>query len=127
MIRVMKTWINRRISWHRITNLIPCLRITRNLIKTLFIPNHMRSLLIGAILSASLCWAQTSNKLLLFTAGYRLPVTKPMIINSGRGLYVEAGINPLWFASQKVSFGFFGGYALRDNFWNTSFNDQFSS
>jgi hypothetical protein len=80
------------------------------------------------LLLQNFCWSQCqTNRLLLFTAGYRLPVTKPMIINSGQGLYVEAGINPLWFAAKKIGFGVFGGYALKDNFWNTSFNSQFVS
>jgi hypothetical protein len=85
-------------------------------------------LLFILLILPSLCWSQNqTNRLLLFTAGYRLPVTKPMIINSGHGLYVEAGVNPLWFATKKIGFGFFGGYAMRDNFWNTSFNAQFAT
>jgi hypothetical protein len=78
------------------------------------------------LFTIQISFAQQNDHLLMFTAGYRLPVTKAMIINSGHGLYVEAGINPLWFA-KNAGLGIFGGYAMRDNFWNTSFSDGFVS
>lgn len=85
----------------------------------------MKRFLLAAIFLQTYCLAQNQNRIVLFTAGYRMPVAKPMIINSGHGLYLEAGIDPLWFSSNKIHFSIFGGYALRDNFWSTSFNQNF--
>ncbi len=87
----------------------------------------MRVLLLIAILFQSFCFSQQPNKFFDFSMGYRMPTTKPVIINSGHGLYVEAGIDPLWFVSKKIHISIFGGYALRDNLWSTSFNDNFAA
>jgi hypothetical protein len=76
-------------------------------------------------LAAQICLSQSNSKPFLFTAGYRLPASKAMIINSGHGLYVEAGINPAWFVSHKLLVGIFAGWGMRDNLWSTSFNDRF--
>jgi hypothetical protein len=61
----------------------------------------------------------------LFSAGYRLPVNKNIIINSGNGLYMEGGINFGPLISKDIVLGFYGGIALKDRFWSTSFNQDF--
>lgn len=65
------------------------------------------------------------SSLLLFTAGYRLPVNKASILNSGHGIYMEAGMNPGHFISKKLVVGLFAGWAWKDRFWSTSFNNDF--
>lgn len=64
--------------------------------------------------------------LFMFTAGYRLPVNKQTIINSGHGLYVEAGINSAYFfPGKQLQAGVFAGWAMTDKLWSTSFNQEF--
>ncbi|MCW3077763.1 MAG: hypothetical protein JWO32_2372 [Bacteroidetes bacterium] len=65
------------------------------------------------------------SSLFLFTAGYKLPLNKATIINSGHGLYIEAGINAAKFFSTKTVVAIYGGYALMDRLWSTSFNSNF--
>ncbi|MFY9308311.1 MAG: hypothetical protein WAQ28_04595 [Bacteroidia bacterium] len=69
--------------------------------------------------------SSAQSSLLLFTAGYRMPVNKATVINSGHGIYLEAGINPGYFASKKLVVGFFAGWAWKDRLWATSFNSDF--
>jgi hypothetical protein len=59
-----------------------------------------------------------------FTAGYRVPV-KNTLINSGHGIYTEAGINPGYLISKKLILGIYAGWAWKDNLWYTSFNRNF--
>jgi hypothetical protein len=61
----------------------------------------------------------------LFTLGYRLPVNKNIVLNSGNGLCLEAGINFGSLISKDLVLGFYGGMALKDRFWSTSFNGNF--
>jgi hypothetical protein len=61
----------------------------------------------------------------LFTAGYRVPVIQSSIINSGHGLYFEAGLNPGYLLSKKTVLGVFVGWAWKDGLWNTAFNREF--
>jgi hypothetical protein len=63
---------------------------------------------------------------LLFTAGYRVPIGRSPVINSGHGIYLEAGINPARLITKKMIAGVFVGLAWKDNLWNTSFNKEFT-
>lgn len=63
----------------------------------------------------------------LFSAGYRLPVNNNIILNSGRGLYLEGGINFGKLISKDIVLGIYGGMALKDRFWSTSFNENFAN
>ncbi|MES2394510.1 MAG: hypothetical protein V4549_00820 [Bacteroidota bacterium] len=65
------------------------------------------------------------SALFLFTAGYRMPVNENTIINSGRGLYFEGGLNPGILLSKKLVLGFYAGWAWKDKLWSTSFNSDF--
>lgn len=65
------------------------------------------------------------SSLFLFTAGYRMPVNKASVLNSGHGIYLEAGINPGYLVSRKLVVGFFAGWAWKDRLWATSFNGDF--
>jgi len=69
--------------------------------------------------------SQEKSPLLLFTAGYRMPVNKNSIINSGHGLYFEGGINPTHFVTKNLVIGTYIGWAWKDNAWSTSFNSNF--
>lgn len=61
-----------------------------------------------------------------FTAGYRIPVNKNNIINSGHGLYLEGGINPGNLISRRTLIGLYIGFAFQDKLWATSFDQNFS-
>lgn len=65
--------------------------------------------------------------LFIFAAGYRTPVNKQKIINSGHGFYVEGGINSAYFFPEKIQLGVFAGWAMTDKLWSTSFNNSFIS
>lgn len=65
--------------------------------------------------------------LFLLTAGYRMPVNNNIIINSGRGFYLEGGINPGRYISKNPVLGFYAGYAFMDRFWYTGFDQDFSA
>lgn len=67
------------------------------------------------------------SSLFLFTAGYKIPVNKNIIINSGHGLYIEGGVNPGHLISKNLVFGFYVGWAFQDRLWSTSFNQNFSN
>jgi hypothetical protein len=67
------------------------------------------------------------SSLFLFTAGYKVPVNKSIILNSGYGLYFEGGINPGKYISKKIIIGLYVGWAWRDGLWSTSFNNNFAS
>ena len=69
--------------------------------------------------------SQHQTSLFLFTAGYRTPVNKNIIINSGHGVYLEAGINIGRLISKEHVVGIYAGYAWMDRFWSTSFNTNF--
>lgn len=60
-----------------------------------------------------------------FTAGYRLPVANRSVINSGHGIYTEAGFNPGAFISGKTILGVFAGWGWKDNLWSTAFDGNF--
>jgi hypothetical protein len=61
----------------------------------------------------------------IFSAGYKMPVNKNKIIDSGHGVYVELGINPGYYFSKKLFAGVYLGYAGKDNLWSTSFSKRF--
>lgn len=61
-----------------------------------------------------------------FTVGYRVPLNKNKIINSGHGLYTEGGINLGRWISKNLVLGLYGGFAFQDRSWSTSFNQNFS-
>lgn len=54
-----------------------------------------------------------------------MPLNNATIINSGHGIYLEAGINPGHLVSKKLVIGFFAGWAWKDRLWSTSFNNEF--
>jgi hypothetical protein len=60
-----------------------------------------------------------------FTAGYRLPIVNRSVINSGHGIYTEAGFNPGAFLSDKAILGIFAGWGWKDNLWSTAFDGNF--
>lgn len=47
------------------------------------------------------------------------------VLNSGKGLGLEAGINPAWFFNSRLTLGVFAGVAMRDVFYNTKFSDAY--
>jgi hypothetical protein len=63
--------------------------------------------------------------LLSVTAGYRCPVNKSGILNSGHGLYFEGGLNAGYFLPNKQHIVVFCGWAWKDRLWTTSFNPVF--
>src|ERR1700751_2724323 len=69
----------------------------------------------------------TKRPSFLFTAGYRIPLNKNIIISSGHGIYIEVCINAGSLISKKLLLGLLGGYALQDRFWSTSFREKFSN
>jgi hypothetical protein len=69
--------------------------------------------------------ANSNRNFLLFTAAYKMPVTKDKIINSGHGFCFEAGINPAKFFGSKTVCGVYGGWSWMDRAWSTSFNNGF--
>ncbi len=54
-----------------------------------------------------------------------MPMNENTIINSGRGLYFEGGMNPGILISKKLVLGFYAGWAWKDKLWSTSFNSDF--
>lgn len=60
-----------------------------------------------------------------FTAGYRLPAAGNSVINSGHGIYTEAGFNPGAFLSGKTILGLFVGWGWQDKLWATAFDGDF--
>ncbi len=60
-----------------------------------------------------------------FTAGYRLPLANHSVINSGHGIYTEAGFNPGAFLSGKTILGLFAGWGWQDKLWATAFDGNF--
>lgn len=66
------------------------------------------------------------QSVLLFTAGYKVPTNKSTIINSGHGIYLEAGINPGKLINENLTLGLFGCVAFKDRLWNTSFTNNFA-
>ena len=78
----------------------------------------------------SLCAKYPSSQhqlsLIWFNSGYRVPVNKQNILNSGHGLYVELGINPGTLISKDLVLAIYGGWAFMDKAWNTFFNKDFS-
>lgn len=63
--------------------------------------------------------------LLSVTAGYRCPVSKASILNSGHGLYFEAGLNVGYFLAKKQKITLYGGWAWKDRLWTTGFDPGF--
>lgn len=70
---------------------------------------------------------KTEKSFFSFTAGYRVPITKNNIINSGHGLYLEDGVNPGNFISRNTILGLFAGFGFQDKLWATSFGQEFSN
>jgi len=64
--------------------------------------------------------------LLWFNSGYRVPINKQKILNSGHGLYAELGINPGGVITKDLLLAVYGGWAFMDRSWKTSFNKNFS-
>src|ERR1700741_5229648 len=62
----------------------------------------------------------------LFTSGYRVPLNKNRIINSGHGVYMEGGINAGGLIAENCIIGVYGGFAMQGRFWSTSFEKNFS-
>lgn len=62
---------------------------------------------------------------LLFSAGYRLPAYTGSISNSGRGVFLEAGVNAGRLISKNVLVGIFVGWGWKDNLWYSGFNNGF--
>lgn len=60
------------------------------------------------------------------SAGYRLPVHSGNVINSGRGVFIEAGVNPGKLISGKLLTGVFVGWGWKDNLWHSGFHKQFT-
>jgi hypothetical protein len=54
-------------------------------------------------------------------------VTKSNVISSGHGVYLEAGINPGKFISDKLILGLYAGWGWRGTAWSTSFSSSFTS
>jgi hypothetical protein len=82
----------------------------------------------GPPVGADSCQCNTSanqSPLFLFTAGYRIPVNKGNILNSGHGLYFEGGLNAGKLISKRTVIGIYAGWAWRDIAWHTSFNEKF--
>lgn len=75
----------------------------------------------------SLHSANSSHKLSLlwFNSGYRMPVNRQKILNSGHGFYAELGINPGILIKKDLLFAVYGGWAFMDRSWKTSFNNNF--
>jgi len=69
----------------------------------------------------------TTSSLFLFAAGYKMPVNKNIVLNSGHGLYFEGGINPGKLISKQLTIGFYIGWAWKDGLWSTSFNNNFKT
>lgn len=67
------------------------------------------------------------SSLFLFTLGYRMPLNKSAVINSGHGFYIEGGINPGRLISKNLVIGLYGGWSFMDKSWATSFNENFSN
>lgn len=65
------------------------------------------------------------NSPVYFSCGYRMPVYTGNIINSGRGLFVEGGLNAGQKLFKKTNVSLYLGWAWRDNLWSTHFNDAF--
>jgi hypothetical protein len=101
--------------------MIKKLLIAFNLLPLLLLASGEDSLNNKALLSG----AKTSYSWVFFSAGYRMPVTTGNVINSGRGVYVEAGVNAGRAISENVLVGLFGGWGWKDNLWVTGFKNQF--
>src|SRR5437763_298912 len=105
---------------------VKCKRIYVSLLLSTFIVlqlpanNNSDSLPVGR---KTACTKQT----FLFTAGYRIPLNQNKIINSGHGIYMEVGLNAGRLIAKDLVLGFYGGYALQDKFWSTSFKESFSN
>ncbi len=69
---------------------------------------------------------QNCRSFFLFNAGYRMPVNKAMVINSGHGLYMEGGLNLGDLVSKNSIIGLYAGFGFQDRLWTTSFNKNFS-
>lgn len=103
----------------------------RKLLFILFLNGCIISSALGNInsdsLFASKYGASKESSLFLFTVGYKMPVNKNIIINSGHGLYFEGGINPGRLISKNLVIGIYAGWAFQDRLWSTSFNQNFSN
>jgi hypothetical protein len=69
---------------------------------------------------------KTEAPIFIFSAGYRMPVNRSVILNSGHGLSLEAGINAGKLVSQNLTIGLYVGWNWKDLLWATSFKREFS-
>ena len=70
---------------------------------------------------------QCDPSFIWFNGGYRMPINKQKVLNSGHGFYMEIGINPGTLISKDWLLGIYAGWAFMDKSWNTSFNKDFST
>jgi hypothetical protein len=70
---------------------------------------------------------ENPSELLLFTLGYKTPINKNRIINSGHGVYIEGGLNFGHLISKKTTLGLYVGWSFMDKLYSTSFNPKFSN
>ncbi|MCE3278475.1 MAG: hypothetical protein K0S44_666 [Bacteroidetes bacterium] len=96
--------------------------------RSLFLKSSV--LLLFIFFAVLTCRADSLSKknnvsLLNITAGYRCPMNKANILNSGHGLYFEAGINAGYFLPNKLQIVLFGGWGWKDRLWTTGFNQIF--
>lgn len=103
----------------------------RNLLFVLFLSVSIIPLTLANACSDSLLFSKfklsKESSAFLFTAGYKMPVNKNTIINSGHGLYLEGGLNPGRLISKNLVFGIYVGWAFQDRLWSTSFNQDFTN
>jgi hypothetical protein len=97
---------------------------------------HKRSILILFVALPFLLGAQEASRLheeainrhfVFFNAGYRLPIGKNPIINSGHGLSIETGFNAARFFLDDAVIGLYAGWGFRDQLWSTSFRPGFAA
>jgi hypothetical protein len=102
---------------------------SKRMVYTLFLNSLMILKLTGNNNPDSLWSGKKAAKSISFllTAGYRMPVNKNKIINSGHGVYIEGGINAGRFIAKDLLLGVYGGLAFQDRLWSTSFKENFSN
>jgi hypothetical protein len=76
--------------------------------------------------SASVMLCRADAPILIFSAGYRMPLSRSVILNSGHGLSLEAGVNAGRLISKRMIIGLYAGWNWKDMLWSTSFNHAFT-
>src|SRR4051812_6024730 len=66
-----------------------------------------------------------SPRYFLYNIGYRTPLNRNVMLNSGHGLCFEGGFNAGRLFSKKILLGLYAGWAWKDGLWNTSFTNDF--